>query len=396
MADITPFTPLAADSRSLDALRNQASRDPQKAIRAAAGQFESLFMRQLLKNMRDAMPKSGMWDSPGQSMYQDMFDQQMAQAMSSRPGGLADVIARQLSRSVKGGVAVPAQGATAPDATGASGLFDVTGSSGSPGSPGASGSSGSPGSPGARSAWGADARAQGVGAAIRRAAGASAPATSAPATSAPTTGAPTAPAARAMALPAADASAMSASMPPARAMALPMADAAARAPSMPDTSRLNPVQADFVRRVWPHAVMAQQATGVPAEYIVGQAALESGWGRHEIRNANGSGSFNLFGIKAGSAWTGDVAKTTTTEFVAGQPAKQVAKFRSYGSYAQAFSDWATLMSSSPRYAQALKSADGAHGFASGLQKAGYATDPQYGAKLERTINQTLMLRRLVT
>jgi flagellar protein FlgJ len=93
---------LATDARSLDALRRQAGADPKSAVRAAAGQFESVFMRQMLKAMRDAVPKSGMWDGPAQSTYTDMLDQQMTQTLSGRPGGLAEVIARQLSRQIGG------------------------------------------------------------------------------------------------------------------------------------------------------------------------------------------------------------------------------------------------------------------------------------------------------
>ena len=85
---------LATDARSLDALRRQAGADPKAAVRAAAGQFESVFMRQMLKAMRDAVPKSGMWDGPAQSTYTDMLDQQMTQTLSGRPGGLAEVVAR--------------------------------------------------------------------------------------------------------------------------------------------------------------------------------------------------------------------------------------------------------------------------------------------------------------
>ena len=70
--------------------------------------------------------------------------------------------------------------------------------------------------------------------------------------------------------------------------------------------------------------------------MVAQAAHESGWGQHEIRNADGSASHNLFGIKAGAGWTGPVAEITTTEYVGGEPQKVTAKFRAYASYAESF------------------------------------------------------------
>ncbi len=153
---------------------------------------------------------------------------------------------------------------------------------------------------------------------------------------------------------------------------------------------------DFLRRMLPHAQAAEQATGVPASFILGQAALESGWGRGEIRHADGRPSFNLFGIKAGGRWRGEVAVTGTTEFEGGQAQRQQAQFRSYGSYAQAFTDYARLLAGSPRYAQALREGGSPEGFASALQRAGYATDPRYADKLARTIHQTLALQRAAT
>jgi flagellar protein FlgJ len=154
--------------------------------------------------------------------------------------------------------------------------------------------------------------------------------------------------------------------------------------------------------------------------MVSQAALETGWGRKEIRHADGSPSFNLFGIKAGASWKGPVAEVTTTEYVNGKAQKVVAKFRAYGSYAESFSDYARLMKDSPRYRAAVGAAQGASAgatsvngaassaassktaatasgtavaFANGLQKAGYATDPAYADKLSRVINTTLRLQR---
>ena len=127
--------------------------------------------------------------------------------------------------------------------------------------------------------------------------------------------------------------------------------------------------------------------------MVAQAALETGWGRREILHADGSPSHNLFGIKAGPGWKGPVAEVTTTEFVEGRPVKLKAAFRAYGSYAESFADYARLIGTNPRYAQVMASADDAARFAQGLQRAGYATDPQYADKLARVIDTTLRLQR---
>jgi peptidoglycan hydrolase FlgJ len=151
--------------------------------------------------------------------------------------------------------------------------------------------------------------------------------------------------------------------------------------------------AGFVQQHSAAAKAAEAATGIPATFMVAQAAHETGWGRKEIKHADGAPSFNLFGIKAGANWKGPTADVVTTEYSNGQPHKVVAKFRAYGSYAESFADYAKLMKNSPRYENVVAKADTAAGFAQGLQKAGYATDPAYADKLTRVINTTLRLQR---
>ncbi len=141
---------------------------------------------------------------------------------------------------------------------------------------------------------------------------------------------------------------------------------------------------------------AEAATGIPATFMVAQAAHESGWGKHEIRNADGSTSFNLFGMKAGAGWKGKVANVTTTEVVDGEPRKVIAKFRAYDSYEDSFKDYAAMMKNNPRYAGVVASSSTPETFAKGLQRAGYATDPAYADKLTRVINTSLRLQRAVT
>ncbi|MBT9486903.1 MAG: flagellar assembly peptidoglycan hydrolase FlgJ [Rubrivivax sp.] len=150
--------------------------------------------------------------------------------------------------------------------------------------------------------------------------------------------------------------------------------------------------AGFVQQHTRAAEAAEASSGIPAAFMVAQAAHETGWGRKEIRHADGSPSFNLFGIKAGGNWQGPTAEITTTEYIGGVARKVTAKFRAYGSYAESFADYARLMKTSPRYEQVAK-ADTAGEFAQGLQKAGYATDPAYADKLTRVINTTLRLQR---
>lgn len=153
---------------------------------------------------------------------------------------------------------------------------------------------------------------------------------------------------------------------------------------------------DFLTVHQTSARAAEAATGIPATFMVAQAAHESGWGKHEIRNADGTTSFNLFGMKAGANWKGKVANVTTTEVVNGEPRKVVAKFRAYNSYEESFKDYASMMKDNPRYANVVASGNTPESFAKGLQRAGYATDPAYAEKLTRVINTSLRLQRAVT
>ena len=174
-------------------------------------------------------------------------------------------------------------------------------------------------------------------------------------------------------------------VPSVSAQSLPNITPASGTPSdLPETAR------GFIRKHWPHALEAARATGIAPHFILGQAALESGWGRAEIRSAEGAPSHNLFGIKAGRGWHGAHTEVATTEYVNGTAVKMVDRFRAYSSYAEAFKDYANLLASNPRYSQVLNERVDAAQFARGLQQAGYATDPNYADKLTRVINGTIM------
>lgn len=282
---------LAASAQSLDKLRAQAGQTPDKALKAAAQQFESVFMNMMLKSMRDATPQDGMFDSEQTKMFTGMLDQQLAQNMSSRGIGLADIMVKQLSKS-------------APHA--AATLTGKLPASLSGNAPAVNGK-------------------------------------------------------------------LPASLPK-------------TANSVPSAYSQS-FQQDFVQRMTPYAVQASQQSGVPAPLMMSQAALESGWGRREIRLPDGSNSYNLFGIKATGNWKGKVAEVTTTEYHNGVPHKQVDKFRAYGSYAEAFSDYANTLSNNPRYATVVQPGQSASAAAHALQHAGYATDPKYAEKLVKVMGQ---------
>ncbi len=145
----------------------------------------------------------------------------------------------------------------------------------------------------------------------------------------------------------------------------------------------------FQNRLQADAEIASKMTGIPAKFMLAQAALETGWGKKEIIARDGRSAHNLFGIKATGNWAGKVVEATTIEYINGKPQKRVEKFRAYDSYADAFKDYANLLRSNPRYEKVLASAQDALGFAYGLQRAGYATDPHYAEKLSRIIRQSL-------
>ncbi|WP_343729078.1 flagellar assembly peptidoglycan hydrolase FlgJ [Duganella sp.] len=145
----------------------------------------------------------------------------------------------------------------------------------------------------------------------------------------------------------------------------------------------------FQEKLAAHAEEASKATGIPAKFMLGQAALESGWGRREIKGRDGTNSNNLFGIKATADWKGRVVEATTTEYVNGKAQTRVERFRAYDSYADSFKDYARLLASNPRYEKVLASAGDASSFARGLQQAGYATDPNYASKLTSIIKRSL-------
>jgi flagellar protein FlgJ len=144
----------------------------------------------------------------------------------------------------------------------------------------------------------------------------------------------------------------------------------------------------FVDKLWPQAVDAAKSLGVSPHILIGHAALETGWGKHELKSADGTSSNNLFNIKAGSHWTGKTVSKEVTEYVNGKPVNSVEKFRAYGTPAESFADYAKLLSTNPRYSGALN--QNADGFVRGLQQGGFATDPAYGDKLRRVIGSATL------
>lgn len=148
-------------------------------------------------------------------------------------------------------------------------------------------------------------------------------------------------------------------------------------------------RADFVREALPHAVRAGRALGVPPLALVAQAALESGWGERLPRRADGTTSFNVFGIKAGGSWSGDRVAARTLENEGGAMVERTARFRAYADLGAAFDDYARLISNDPRYAKTRAGAGDPGRYLVELQAAGYATDPAYADKVGRVLERVI-------
>lgn len=164
----------------------------------------------------------------------------------------------------------------------------------------------------------------------------------------------------------------------------PKADPLAAAPTRFDSPE------QFIRELMPMAERAAKTSGINPKLMIAQAALETGWGKHMIEGEQGAPSFNLFGIKADSRWSGESVDIATTEFREGVPMNERAAFRSYPDYEASFRDYVSFLESNPRYRDVLSAADDPDVFADKLQEAGYATDPNYGAKIRRIMNNDTM------
>ncbi|CAI1777203.1 flagellar assembly peptidoglycan hydrolase FlgJ [Serratia liquefaciens] len=290
--DLMAMSGAAYDAQTLNGLKRDAASDPQGNLKQVAQQVEGMFVQMMLKSMRAALPQDGILSSDQSRLYTSMYDQQIAQQMSQKGLGLADMMVKQMSNAN----AVPSETAgTSPMALDDEVLRTL----------------------------------------------------------------------------------------PNQALEQMIRRAVPRAPSAAPLSLNN---GNFVARLSTPARVVSQQSGIPHQLIVAQAALESGWGQREIPAADGSPSYNLFGIKAGGSWDGPVTEITTTEFEQGAAKKIKAKFRVYGSYVEAMADYAKLLTNNPRYA-GVANARSPEQAAQALQQAGYATDPQYASKLVSVIQQ---------
>ena len=163
-------------------------------------------------------------------------------------------------------------------------------------------------------------------------------------------------------------------------------DSRGHAAPPPTGANLSEQASDFVQQVLPTIRQAAAAVGVNPLGMLAQAALETGWGQRMPRTADGNSSLNLFGVKAGSDWSGARAMADTVEISGGVAKQTRTAFRAYGSIEESVGDFARLLTSSPRYREAVAAGSNAQAYVQSIAKAGYATDPQYANKLNDVLN----------
>ncbi|WP_060500740.1 flagellar assembly peptidoglycan hydrolase FlgJ [Pseudomonas sp. NBRC 111133] len=351
------------DLNRLSSLKH-GDRDSDANVRKVAQEFESLFISEMLKASRkasDVLADDNPMNTETVKQYRDMYDQQLAVSMSREGGGigLQDVLVRQLSKNK----ASPASTSPFPRTEG-----------------------------NAPTLWGNK--------------------VAEPAHATQSTATRNDVAAlnsRRLALPSKLTDRLLAGIVPSAATAntatVPARDGqqVAKAFAVPDNGLrivgravaqppLAPNKAfgdsdEFVATMLPMAEQAAKRIGIDPRYLVAQAALETGWGKSVMRNTDGSSSHNLFGIKATGNWGGGEARAITSEYRDGQFVKETAAFRSYDSYQDSFHDLVSLLQNNSRYQDAVKAADKPEQFVQELQKAGYATDPNYASKISQIARQ---------
>ncbi|MGC9185800.1 MAG: flagellar assembly peptidoglycan hydrolase FlgJ [Thiomonas sp.] len=331
VSPILPTMPLppsgvaAANSLSfqgLNQLKAAAQADPRspQAIKAVAQQFEALLMQQMLTAMDTTSLGPDMLGDTAGPLFKSMFNQQLASTISQGRGiGLASFIARELASRY----------GTQPGAAPPAGVSEQA------------------------------AAGKGASAAVLTAPGQTAQST-APQPTVGVVNTPPAPlgASREYAAPAQPAAATSAT--------------AAR-PSHSQSSSDDQAR-QFIASILPSVQAAARQLGVTPVAILAQAALETGWGRHTPGN-------NVFGVKAGPGWNGATVQSLTQEFSNGVASVGSAAFRAYQTVSESVQNYAALLAQ-PRYRAVRGQGNDISAFAAALQRSGYATDPQYAAKLE--------------
>ena len=303
---------VAFDANSLNKLKLAAKENSPEAIKAVAKQFEAIFMNMMLKSMREATPQDNPFDNEQSRTFTSMLDQQLTSNFASKGLGLAEILAKQLSKTGQSAANAMEQAVSNMDESLGNAATVIQNTL----------------SPDSNKTL--------------------------------------------------------------NQKTIPV-DKNSTINKLFNDKALHSDSNEFKQRLSHHAEAASRDTGVPANLMLGQAALESGWGKREIKAADGTPSNNLFGIKATGNWGGKVVEATTTEYINGVKQKRIEKFRAYDNYADSFKDFAKLMTNNPRYEKVMASISNVYDYAQAMQKAGYATDPNYATKLASVIKKITSL-----
>ena len=372
-------------------------RESDSNMRKVAQEFESLFLNEMLKSMRSAnevLGKDNPLNTPAAKQYQEMYDQQLSVTLSRQGGGigLADVLMRQMSKNK---AAVPGE-AAATTALTAEVKAPATTTVDSP----------FVRSSGQRPLWAsrvattpaaaADGHKNDMAMLNQRRLALPSKLTDRLLAGIVPSADPARTALNTATVPGRTSPGLDAVLKGSRQPMLSASGAqgrmqiygraVAQPPLAPAKQAFESPDA-FVATMLPMAQQAADRIGVDPLYLVAQAALETGWGKSVMRQQDGSSSHNLFGIKATGSWQGAQARAITSEFKGGQMVKETADFRSYDSYQDSFHDLVTLLQSNNRYKDVLNAADKPEQFVRELQKAGYATDPEYASKISQIAKQ---------
>lgn len=349
------------DLNRLHQLKVGEGRDSEANIRKVAQEFEAMFLGEMLKAMRaagDVLADDNFMNSNERKTYRDMHDQQLSLTLSQGKGmGMADVLARQLAQAPKPAaanpfsqeVAAPAPVAHAPLTNGVQPSAQL-----------------SPDRQRDDTALLNQRRlalpVSAVGRALAGIGGAE------PQGFAKQLGQ--------------QVNQVAQNWQAARSYPAPQGPSIETASAADINRKQFASPEEFVATMLPMAEQAAKKLGVDPRYLVAQAALETGWGKSIIRSGAGGSTHNLFGIKA-HGWGGQSANVTTSEYVQGVKVKEKADFRSYASFEQSFNDYVDFLHSNGRYKQALQTTANPERFVTELQRAGYATDPNYARKISQ-------------
>ena len=304
---------LRARHARLQALKQSARQGASAdTLKSAARQFEAVFTQMVLKSMRDATPQDGVFDNEQTKLYMSMFDQQLSSSCR-RAASAADVMVRQLARAA-GSALAPDAAARQPPACRAGRARRPPGSGAAQGPAGDAGCAGQPVRPAGR--W----RGTTLGRGCPPKVGTVVPG----AVWNPTAGV--------------------------RQYRAQEAIPAGRQRHRELRQRRRTGPCERLPAAHERAGANRQRTsGVPAQLILGgpRWSPAGGGARSPTRMAAPPTTCSASRpARTGAA----VAEITTTEYVDGQPQKVKARFRAYGSYEEAFADYARLLTSNPRYA----------------------------------------------